>query len=288
VAELRDKLQRQDYAGAYTVLKRNPMMSITAQEARVLLNNLGKLVSDEEATKVDEEAFQKKLVETASYLYKRCARQSVLRGFGSVETDGYPMSSMNEISPQRLEEITGLPMVSLTPKRRGLYWQIAGISLCAGEYLLGNALGIDPLYTLIPGTMALFALDQLAFRGAYFETVYQRLVPEYKEKIIYHEAGHFLLAYLLGVPVRGVVTSAMDARLVGGLVWLGGGLAPPHSCLLSSPSSVSPLPSPPLPSSPTGNTPTSRAAQGPSSSTPSWPRKSTRAGSRAPPLTASA
>ena len=213
--QLRDRLSDGDYSGAYNVLKRNPMMNLSMEDARVLLNHLDKLVSTEEAgNTMDEEAYQKKLIETSSYLYKRCARQMVIRGFGSVDADGYPLSSMNEVSPQRLEEITGLPMTSLTPKSRGLYWQLAGISVCAGEFLLGNAIGIDPLYTLIPGTMAIFAVDQLFYKGAYFESAYQKLFPEYKEKIIYHEAGHFLLAYLLGVPVRGVVTSAMDARSV--------------------------------------------------------------------------
>ena len=213
--QMRDRLSNGDYSGAYNVLKRNPMMNLSMEDARVFLNHLDKLVSTEEAgNTMDEESYQKKLIETSSYLYKRCARQMVIRGFGSVDADGYPLSSMNEVSPQRLEEITGLPMTSLTPKSRGLYWQLAGISVCAAEFLLGNAIGIDPLYTLIPGTMAIFAVDQLFYKGAYFESAYQKLFPEYKEKIIYHEAGHFLLAYLLGVPVRGVVTSAMDARSV--------------------------------------------------------------------------
>jgi hypothetical protein len=80
------------------------------------------------------------------------------------------------------------------------------------EYALGNSIGIDPLYTLIPGTFLIFAADQLLYRGAGFETIYQTLFPEYKKKIITHEAGHFLIAYLLGVPVRACVTNAIDAQ----------------------------------------------------------------------------
>ena len=203
-----------DYAGYYLQLKRNPMQSLSLEDLRLLLNNVDKLVPEDGGVGVgggiDED--EKKLIEATSYLYKRFAKQSVLRGFGSVDVDGYPMSSMNEISPMRLEELTGLPMSSLTPKRRGLYWQLAGIAVCAAEFALGNAAGVDPLLTVIPATMALFAVDQFFYRGAYFESIYQRLFPQYKEKIAYHEAGHFLLAYLLGVPVRGVVTSAVEAR----------------------------------------------------------------------------
>ena len=207
------KLESGDYAGAYVQLKRNPMQSLSLNDLRLLLNNVDKLVPEDGVGVVggiDDE--EKKLIEATSYLYKRFARQSVLRGFGSVEVDGYPMSSMNEISPMRLEELTGLPISSLTPKRRGLYWQLAGIAVCAAEFALGNAVGVDPLVTVIPATMALFAVDQFFYSGAYFESIYQRLFPQYKEKIAYHEAGHFLLAYLLGVPVRGVVTSAVEAR----------------------------------------------------------------------------
>jgi hypothetical protein len=56
-------------------------------------------------------------------------------------------------------------------------------------------------------------VDQLFYKGAAFETVYRTLFPEYGSKIIAHEAGHFLIAYLLGVPVRECVTNAWDARL---------------------------------------------------------------------------
>ena len=41
---------------------------------------------------------------------------------------------------------------------------------------------------------------------------YQFLFPQYKKKVVRHEAGHFLLAYLLGIPVRGCITSAREAQ----------------------------------------------------------------------------
>ena len=47
--------------------------------------------------------------------------------------------------------------------------------------------------------------------GVTFETIYCKLNPNYGKKIIAHEAGHFLVAYLLGVPVRACVTKAKDA-----------------------------------------------------------------------------
>ena len=107
---------------------------------------------------------------------------------------------------------TGMSIAALTPMQRTTYWRLAGVGFCLLEYALGKSLGIDPLITLIPATFAIFSVDQIFYRGAAFETVYQKLFPEYKKKIIYHEAGHFLLAYLLGIPVRGCVTNAWEAR----------------------------------------------------------------------------
>lgn len=106
----------------------------------------------------------------------------------------------------------GMSITSLTPMQRTTYWRLAGIGFCLLEFAFGKFAGIDPLTTLIPATFALFSVDQIFYRGAAFESVYQKAFPEYKKKIIYHEAGHFLLAYLLGIPVRGCVTNAWDAR----------------------------------------------------------------------------
>lgn len=133
-----------------------------------------------------------------------------MKGFGCIEGE-YPEKAQ-DISPVRLEELTGLSVTSLTPKERTTYWRLAGILVCATEYFAGVNLGIDPLVTLIPFTFFLLGIDQFFYKGAVFETAYRTLIPEYGKKIISHEAGHFLVAYLLGLPVRGCVTNAWDAR----------------------------------------------------------------------------
>jgi hypothetical protein len=79
------------------------------------------------------------------------------------------------------------------------------------QIALGQVLNFDPLVTSIPLTFGLLAADQLIARGAVAETIYQRLFPEYKKKIIAHEAGHFLVAYLLGMSLRGCIVNARDA-----------------------------------------------------------------------------
>jgi hypothetical protein len=206
LSEIKEKLEEFDYEAAFSVLKRNPLMQLGAEDARSLLNNLGSLI----APTTDLETNQKQVIDSCTFLYKRLERQNVLKGFGCVDGE-YPEKS-TDITPARLEQITGLSIAALTPQARTTYWRLAGVGLCLAEYAFGSSLGIDPLYTLIPGTFAIFSIDQIFYRGAAFESVYQRLFPEYKKKIIFHEAGHFLLAYLLGIPVRGCVTNAWDAQ----------------------------------------------------------------------------
>lgn len=203
--ELKDYLSKSDFESAFQVLKRNPMVPLTLDDAKGLLNNLDKV----EPLDINDVTGIKR-VESSNLIYKRLQRQQVLRGFGCVEK-AYPENS-TDISPLRLEELTGLPISSLTPKQRTTYWRLAGVALCSAEYFIGTQLGIDPLFTLIPGTFFLFGLDQLLYKGAFFETFYQSLVPEYKKKVIAHEAGHFFIAYLLGLPVSNCVTNAWDAR----------------------------------------------------------------------------
>ena len=204
--EMRDELRQSNYKAAYQILRRHPLAQLTMDDGKELLNHLDAIDADASP----EELSQRKL-DTSNFIYKRLQRQHILRGFGCVDKGAYP-ENITDISPLRLEEITGLSIASLTPKQRTTYWRLAGIGLCLFEYALGTSIGIDPVYTLIPGTFLLFGLDQLLYKGAYFETAYQTLFPEYKQKVICHEAGHFLLAYLLGLPISACVTSAWEAK----------------------------------------------------------------------------
>jgi hypothetical protein len=205
--DLHAKIQEGDFSGAVAMLKRNPMLTIEPEDGTLLLNNINALRKVSE----DPERDAQDLCDTSVFLYKRLGRQGVLRGFGCVNDGEYPEDT-SEVSPARLEELTGIPVSSLTPRQRATYWQLAGVALCLSEFFLGQNMGVDPLYTLIPATLGLLLADQLALRGAVFESIYQALFPQYKQKIIHHEAGHFLISYLLGVPVRGCITSAWEAR----------------------------------------------------------------------------
>lgn len=137
-------------------------------------------------------------------------KQNVLRGFNCLN-GVYPEIS-TEITTQKLEAISGLSLSALTPKTRTTYWRIVSLALLVSEFIFGIYFGIDPIFTLIPITIFAIAFDQIALKGALFESFYRVLFPEYRKKIITHEAGHFLIAYLLGLPISAIVTSAWEAR----------------------------------------------------------------------------
>ncbi|KAL3808406.1 hypothetical protein ACHAXA_009847 [Cyclostephanos tholiformis] len=121
----------------------------------------------------------------------------------------YPTSGSRIISPKLLGEITNLDMISLTPRPTNalLY---GGVALAALEGFASLYFGID--FNLLVAITILFAvLDQVLVSGAVFETALRMARPEMSGRIIRHEAGHFLCAYLLGCPVEGVVLSTWAA-----------------------------------------------------------------------------
>lgn len=82
--------------------------------------------------------------------------------------------------------------------------------------LWGPLLHLPPM---VPATAALTMLGLVAFdtvglqgqgQGLLRDWVAQRS-PTYRQRILYHEAGHFLVAYLLQIPVTGYSLSAWEA-----------------------------------------------------------------------------
>lgn len=79
--------------------------------------------------------------------------------------------------------------------------------------------------TFALGFLGAFALDQAFLRGAVFESAYRLVLPQYREKIVRHEAGHFLLAYILGK------IKALEQERVRGLFSFSLRTYPSSSCL---------------------------------------------------------
>ncbi|MBD1934638.1 MULTISPECIES: ATP-dependent Zn protease [Cyanophyceae] len=81
--------------------------------------------------------------------------------------------------------------------------------------LLGPMFNISPAIPAIAtfGIMGLFTLDTLTFQGK-AGTIFLDLLagknPQHRDRILRHEAGHFLVAYLLEIPITGYTLSAWE------------------------------------------------------------------------------
>ena len=90
-----------------------------------------------------------------------------------------------------------------------------GSLVSVGEILLSRALGLESPQPLFLATVGLLLIEQVALKGAFSEKLLTTLRPSYAERVVRHEAGHVLVAYLLGCPVQGCVLSAWEASGFG-------------------------------------------------------------------------
>jgi hypothetical protein len=82
--------------------------------------------------------------------------------------------------------------------------------------LLGPLINLSPTIPALTiiGFLGIATLDNFSFQGKGGTIVLDwlaRFSPTYKERILHHEAGHFLVAHLLGISVTGYTLSAWEA-----------------------------------------------------------------------------
>lgn len=144
-------------------------------------------------------------------MYKALKSLDCLRLFGACnENTGYPAAGSKLVTPTMLETITRMSMSSLTPKNSGNNLLLAGVGLAVLEGILSMYTGIDVVYFVL-ATLAFVVVDKLVVNGASVEFITKLFYPEYSQRIVRHEAGHFLMAYLMGCPVEGCVLSSIAA-----------------------------------------------------------------------------
>jgi len=143
-------------------------------------------------------------------MYQQLQQRGELQLYGAVTTQEPPAAGAKVVPPQLLEQILDLPLSALTPAPATnalLFW---GAGLAALELAVSLTTGVS-LNALALLTLAAVVLDRLFLNGASLETLLKWISPGVQDKVLKHEAGHFLLAYLLGCPVEGIVLSAWAA-----------------------------------------------------------------------------
>ncbi|GFQ01831.1 hypothetical protein PHJA_002327100 [Phtheirospermum japonicum] len=119
-----------------------------------------------------------------------------------------------EVTPTVLKSSTGLEASKLSPKK----WGVSGSSslflialLAGGSVLINNGIDIRPNLAAVLG---LSMLDAVFLGGTCLAQI-SCYWPPYKRRILVHEAGHLLVAYLMGCPIRGVILDPIIAMQMG-------------------------------------------------------------------------
>ncbi|MQM16038.1 hypothetical protein Taro_048991 [Colocasia esculenta] len=119
-----------------------------------------------------------------------------------------------DVTPTVLKESTGLDAYKFAPKK----WGLSGNSrtmllafLAGVSFLVYQGIDIRPNLAAI---LALGALDAIFLGGSCLAQILS-LWPPYRRRVLVHEAGHLLTAYLMGCPVRGVILDPIVAMQMG-------------------------------------------------------------------------
>lgn len=89
-----------------------------------------------------------------------------------------------------------------------------GVFVITLACLLGPILHISPIIPAAAtfGIMGLITIDTLSWQNKGVTLLLDAFSPaQYRERIVRHEAGHFLVAYLLGIPIAGYTLTAWEA-----------------------------------------------------------------------------
>ncbi|CAH2033395.1 unnamed protein product [Thlaspi arvense] len=209
--EYEDAVKRKDLAGALRFLK-----SIENDEQRdavesVQLSGLGALELERDWQVLDAclNADDMRLVGSAFRFLKD---RGLLANFGKFTN--IVLEGTREVTPAVLKSATGLEVTKLAPKKWGLSGgsSIALAAFLGGvSYLLSQEIDIRPNLAAILG---LAFMDSILLGGTCLAQI-SCYWPPHKRRIIVHEAGHLLVAYLMGCPIRGVILDPIVAMQMG-------------------------------------------------------------------------
>jgi len=169
---------------------------------------------------LDQEAKFKqevKLQEVLTDTYKSLEQKGILRGFGSCANALAPLKpagktmSGNLFMEQDLLKATGLQSKAFSPPS-GVGFPSLVLGSLTAYGLLGAASSLAlPIAPVGAGLFGLLGVDSILFRGAIQDTIVKTVNPKYREVVLQHEAGHLLVAYLMGNPIQGCLLDSWAA-----------------------------------------------------------------------------
>ncbi|XP_023644989.1 uncharacterized protein LOC17899799 isoform X2 [Capsella rubella] len=213
--EYEDAVKRKDLAGALRFLKSieydQQRDAIAAPMTTAKLSGLGALELERDWQVLDAclNADDMRLVRSAFRFLKERGLLANFGKFSSIVLEG-----TREVTPTVLKSATGLEVTKLSPKKWGLSGgsSIALAAFLGGvSYLLSQEIDVRPNLAVILG---LAYMDSVFLGGTCLAQI-SCYWPPHKRRIIVHEAGHLLIAYLMGCPIRGVILDPIVAMQMG-------------------------------------------------------------------------
>ncbi|VAI56614.1 unnamed protein product [Triticum turgidum subsp. durum] len=144
--------------------------------------------------------------------YQFLSDRGVLANFGKCKN--IVLEGPREVTPTILKEMTGLEAAKLAPKKWGLSGNsryVLATFFGGASFLLTQGVDVRPNLAAI---LALATADAL-FLGGTCAAQISCFWPPYKRRVLVHEAGHLLTAYLMGCPIRGVILDPFVALRMG-------------------------------------------------------------------------
>ncbi|KAL6627889.1 hypothetical protein ACP70R_031615 [Stipagrostis hirtigluma subsp. patula] len=142
-----------------------------------------------------------------------------LRGFGAARQVPQRLYTLDELKLNGIDTSAFLSPVDLTLGSIERNLQIAAV---LGGLSISAALELSQLQILLVvlGLLSLWSVDFVYFGGGVrnliLDTIGHYVSQKYHNRVIQHEAGHFLIAYLLGVLPKGYTITSLDTLIKQG------------------------------------------------------------------------
>ncbi|KAF8660510.1 hypothetical protein HU200_057661 [Digitaria exilis] len=139
-----------------------------------------------------------------------------LRGFGAARQVPQRLYKLDELKLNGIDTSAFLSPVDLTLGSIERNLQIVAV---LGGVSVSAALELSQLQILflVLGLLSLWSVNFVYFGGGVrnlvLDTIGHYLSKKYHNRVIQHEAGHFLIAYLLGVLPKGYTITSLDALI---------------------------------------------------------------------------
>ncbi|XP_050383140.1 uncharacterized protein LOC126799920 [Argentina anserina] len=137
-----------------------------------------------------------------------------LRCFGAARLVPQRLYTLDEL---KLNGIVAQSLLSPVDTTLGSIERNLQIAAVVGGVSAWNVFGFSPQQLFYVSLTALFiwTLDAISFNGGVstlaIDTIGHTFCQKYHNRVIQHEAGHFLIAYLLGILPKGYALTSLDA-----------------------------------------------------------------------------